>query len=170
MGAREDEDEALGQRRRDAAWRTHFPGSSIDDGIGSVGTAELVLVRAPRLRAAWAKLIIRKDYPRRFIALPGGDLPLHEAHHLLPPDRPRCIRPFLNPMTLAEMRSIGLAFNWGTFLGWSAVVGAVDWTVTAPMYLGGVAWCVVYDTIYAHQVYSRRLLSGRCDALKARTG
>ena len=46
----------------------------------------------------------------------------------------------------------GLAFNWGAFLGWSAVTGAVDWAVTLPMYIGGTLWCVMYDTIYAHQV------------------
>lgn len=46
----------------------------------------------------------------------------------------------------------GLAFNWGALLGWSAVAGSVDWSVAAPLYAGGIAWCVLYDTIYAHQV------------------
>jgi 4-hydroxybenzoate polyprenyltransferase len=46
----------------------------------------------------------------------------------------------------------GLAFNWGALLGWSAVSGAVDWVICLPLYAGGVAWTLVYDTIYAHQV------------------
>jgi len=46
----------------------------------------------------------------------------------------------------------GLAFNWGTLLGWSAVAGAVNWSVCLPLYAGGVFWTLVYDTIYAHQV------------------
>ncbi|KAJ9122111.1 hypothetical protein QFC24_004338 [Naganishia onofrii] len=46
---------------------------------------------------------------------------------------------------------LGLAFNWGALLGWSAVAGSVDWSVAAPLYAGGIAWCVLYDTIYAHQ-------------------
>lgn len=45
-----------------------------------------------------------------------------------------------------------MTFNWGAFLGWSAVVGAVDWTIATPMYVGGVLWGIMYDTIYAHQV------------------
>ena len=45
----------------------------------------------------------------------------------------------------------GLAFNWGAFLGWSAVSGAVHWPVAGALYAGGVFWTLVYDTIYAHQ-------------------
>ena len=46
---------------------------------------------------------------------------------------------------------IGLAFNWGALLGWSAVAGAVHWPVAVPLYAGGVLWTLVYDSIYAHQ-------------------
>jgi len=46
----------------------------------------------------------------------------------------------------------GLAFNWGALLGWSAVAGAVNWSVCLPLYAGGVCWTLVYDSIYAHQV------------------
>ena len=45
----------------------------------------------------------------------------------------------------------GLAFNWGAFLGWSAVSGVVHWPVAGALYAGGVFWTLVYDTIYAHQ-------------------
>lgn len=37
-------------------------------------------------------------------------------------------------------------------LGSSAVLGATDWKVALPLYAGSVAWTIVYDTIYAHQV------------------
>jgi 4-hydroxybenzoate polyprenyltransferase len=53
----------------------------------------------------------------------------------------------------------GLAFNWGAMLGWSAVAGAVDWSVALPLYAGGIAWTVMYDTIYAHQVSRFSVLS-----------
>ena len=46
----------------------------------------------------------------------------------------------------------GLAFNWGALLGWSAVAGAVNWSVALPLYAGGICWTLVYDSIYAHQV------------------
>ncbi|KAG6832933.1 hypothetical protein H0H92_004817 [Tricholoma furcatifolium] len=49
-------------------------------------------------------------------------------------------------------KAVGLAFNWGALLGWSAVAGTVNWAVCLPLYAGGVCWTLVYDSIYAHQV------------------
>jgi hypothetical protein len=49
---------------------------------------------------------------------------------------------------------LGLTFNWGALLGWAAVRGECDWAVVAPLYLAGVSWTLVYDTIYAHQASS----------------
>lgn len=46
---------------------------------------------------------------------------------------------------------LGATFNWGALLGYSAVSGAVEPAVCAPLYLGSLLWTVVYDTIYAHQ-------------------
>jgi 4-hydroxybenzoate polyprenyltransferase len=45
---------------------------------------------------------------------------------------------------------LGLAFNWGALLGWAAVHGRLDAAPVA-LYLGGIAWTLAYDTIYAHQ-------------------
>jgi 4-hydroxybenzoate polyprenyltransferase len=45
---------------------------------------------------------------------------------------------------------LGLAFNWGALLGWAAVHGRLDPAPVA-LYLGGIAWTLAYDTIYAHQ-------------------
>ncbi|KAK9191329.1 hypothetical protein WN943_019941 [Citrus x changshan-huyou] len=46
---------------------------------------------------------------------------------------------------------LGLTFNWGALLGWAAVKGSLDLAVVFPMYISGVFWTLVYDTIYAHQ-------------------
>lgn len=49
---------------------------------------------------------------------------------------------------------LGMTFNWGAILGWVAVRGGgenIDWTVVGPLYVAGIAWTVVYDTLYAHQ-------------------
>ncbi|XP_028173411.1 4-hydroxybenzoate polyprenyltransferase, mitochondrial, partial [Ostrinia furnacalis] len=46
---------------------------------------------------------------------------------------------------------LGATFNWGALLGYSAVQGTIDPAVCGPLYLGALAWTVVYDTIYAHQ-------------------
>jgi 4-hydroxybenzoate polyprenyltransferase len=45
---------------------------------------------------------------------------------------------------------LGLAFNWGALMGWTAVLGRLD---LAPLvlYAGAVCWTIGYDTIYAHQ-------------------
>ena len=47
---------------------------------------------------------------------------------------------------------VGLAFNWGALLGWPAMVGSSELSVTLPLYAAGVCWTLIYDTIYAHQV------------------
>ena len=45
---------------------------------------------------------------------------------------------------------LGLAFNWGALVGYAAVTGTLSWATVA-LYAGGVAWTLVYDTIYAMQ-------------------
>lgn len=49
---------------------------------------------------------------------------------------------------------LGLVFNWGALLGYSAILGHCDWSIVLPLYLGGVSWTMIYDTLYAHQVFS----------------
>ncbi|KAH9973075.1 4-hydroxybenzoate polyprenyl transferase [Lactifluus volemus] len=61
------------------------------------------------------------------------------------------IYPFMKRITYWPQAVLGLAFNWGALLGWSAVTGALHWPVTGSLYAGGVLWTLVYDSIYAHQ-------------------
>lgn len=61
------------------------------------------------------------------------------------------VYPLMKRITHWPQAVLGLAFNWGALLGWSAVGGSVDWSVCLPLYAGGVAWTLVYDSIYAHQ-------------------
>ncbi|KZW03692.1 4-hydroxybenzoate polyprenyl transferase [Exidia glandulosa HHB12029] len=61
------------------------------------------------------------------------------------------VYPFMKRVTYWPQFVLGLAFNWGALLGWSAVAGSVDWAVALPLYAGGVCWTLLYDTIYAHQ-------------------
>jgi len=53
-----------------------------------------------------------------------------------------------------------MAFNWGALLGWSAIQGSCDWSVCIPLYLAGISWTLVYDTIYAHQDKKDDLIVG----------
>lgn len=60
------------------------------------------------------------------------------------------IYPFAKRFTWWPQIFLGLAFNWGVMLAYAAHMGGVD---PAPVvaWLGGIAWTIFYDTIYAHQ-------------------
>ncbi|KAI8850419.1 UbiA prenyltransferase family-domain-containing protein [Chytridium lagenaria] len=59
--------------------------------------------------------------------------------------------PLMKRITNWPQAVLGLTFNWGALLGWSAVLGACNWSVVVPLYFSGVCWTLVYDTIYALQ-------------------
>ncbi|KAG9290758.1 hypothetical protein G9A89_011721 [Geosiphon pyriformis] len=61
------------------------------------------------------------------------------------------IYPYMKRVTYWPQLFLGFAFNWGALLGWPAMLGSSDWSVTLPLYASGVCWTLVYDTIYAHQ-------------------
>ncbi|MCA0301725.1 MAG: 4-hydroxybenzoate octaprenyltransferase [Proteobacteria bacterium] len=60
------------------------------------------------------------------------------------------IYPTMKRFTWWPQFVLGLAFNWGALVGYAAVTGALSWATVA-LYVGGVAWTLVYDTIYAMQ-------------------
>ncbi|XP_037251937.1 4-hydroxybenzoate polyprenyltransferase, mitochondrial isoform X1 [Falco rusticolus] len=59
--------------------------------------------------------------------------------------------PLMKRITYWPQLVLGLTFNWGALLGWSAIKGSCEWSVCLPLYLAGVMWTLLYDTIYAHQ-------------------
>ncbi|KAM6159520.1 4-hydroxybenzoate polyprenyltransferase, mitochondrial [Erethizon dorsatum] len=59
--------------------------------------------------------------------------------------------PLMKRITYWPQLALGLTFNWGALLGWSAVKGSCDPSVCLPLYFAGVMWTLIYDTIYAHQ-------------------
>jgi 4-hydroxybenzoate polyprenyltransferase len=63
---------------------------------------------------------------------------------------PVAIYPFAKRFTWWPQVFLGIAFNWGALLAWAAHQGNLS---LAPilLYLGGIAWTLFYDTIYAHQ-------------------
>jgi 4-hydroxybenzoate polyprenyltransferase len=58
--------------------------------------------------------------------------------------------PFMKRITYWPQVFLGLNFNWGALVGWTAVAGSLGWPPLL-LYLGGVFWTIGYDTIYAHQ-------------------
>ncbi len=60
------------------------------------------------------------------------------------------IYPFMKRITHWPQAVLGLVFNWGALMGWSALEQSLS---LAPLllYAGCVLWTIGYDTIYAHQ-------------------
>ncbi|MGE0658322.1 MAG: 4-hydroxybenzoate octaprenyltransferase [Reyranellaceae bacterium] len=60
------------------------------------------------------------------------------------------IYPLMKRITDWPQLVLGFAFNWGALLGWAVLRGEIGWPAIA-LYAGGIAWTLVYDTIYAMQ-------------------
>ncbi|MEP2890627.1 4-hydroxybenzoate octaprenyltransferase [Tateyamaria sp.] len=63
---------------------------------------------------------------------------------------PVAIYPFAKRFTWWPQMFLGLAFNWGALLAWTAHTGSLA-APAVVLYLAGIAWTLFYDTIYAHQ-------------------
>jgi 4-hydroxybenzoate polyprenyltransferase len=59
--------------------------------------------------------------------------------------------PLMKRYTYFPQAILGLAMNWGALLGWNEVIGTCSLVPVLPLYLGGVFWTLVYDTIYGYQ-------------------
>ncbi len=76
------------------------------------------------------------------------------------------IYPFMKRVTYWPQFFLGLAFNWGALLGFSAVAGKIG-PAALSLYAGGIFWTLAYDTIYAHQDKEEDALIGvKSSALK----
>ncbi len=60
------------------------------------------------------------------------------------------VYPLMKRFTDWPQLVLGFAFNWGALLGWAVLRGEIGWPAVA-LYVGGIAWTLVYDTIYAMQ-------------------
>jgi 4-hydroxybenzoate polyprenyltransferase len=60
------------------------------------------------------------------------------------------VYPTMKRLTSWPQLVLGLAYNWGALVGYAALTGTISWATVA-LYIGGVAWTMVYDTIYAMQ-------------------
>ena len=58
--------------------------------------------------------------------------------------------PLMKRLTWWPQAFLGLTFNWGALMGWSAITGQIS-LASLCLYGGGVMWTLGYDTIYAHQ-------------------
>jgi len=75
--------------------------------------------------------------------------------------------PVMKRFTYYPQFVLGLAFNWGALMGWSAITGSCNWSVVLPLYAAGISWTMIYDTIYAHQdKYDDVILGVKSTAIK----
>ncbi|PIV77587.1 MAG: 4-hydroxybenzoate octaprenyltransferase [Rhodobacteraceae bacterium CG17_big_fil_post_rev_8_21_14_2_50_63_15] len=63
---------------------------------------------------------------------------------------PVAIYPFAKRFTWWPQVFLGIAFNWGALLAWTAHAGRLE-APAVLLYFAGIAWTLFYDTIYAHQ-------------------
>ncbi|KAA3677561.1 4-hydroxybenzoate polyprenyltransferase [Paragonimus westermani] len=68
--------------------------------------------------------------------------------------------PLFKRFTYWPQLILGFAFNWGALLGYSSVIGHVDPLICIPLYIAGINWTLVYDTVYAFQDIEDDLLIG----------
>lgn len=63
---------------------------------------------------------------------------------------PVAIYPFAKRFTWWPQVFLGIAFNWGALLVWTAHAGSLGLPAVV-LFASGIAWTLFYDTIYAHQ-------------------
>lgn len=62
------------------------------------------------------------------------------------------VYPLMKRITYWPQFMLGMTFNYGALLGWCATQGTINLSACLPLYVAGISWTIVYDTIYAHQV------------------
>ena len=58
--------------------------------------------------------------------------------------------PLMKRITWWPQLFLGITFNWGALLGWTAMTNNIS-IYSIVLYIGCVFWTIGYDTIYAHQ-------------------
>jgi 4-hydroxybenzoate polyprenyltransferase len=61
------------------------------------------------------------------------------------------VYPLMKRYTKWPQLILGLTFNWGCWVGYTAVHDVVNYYHIFPLYFSGVCWTLVYDTIYGYQ-------------------
>lgn len=69
------------------------------------------------------------------------------------------VYPLMKRITWWPQLFLGVTFNFGALMGWSAVTGTVGLAALC-LYVAGIFWTLGYDTIYAHQDIEDDALAG----------
>ncbi len=60
------------------------------------------------------------------------------------------VYPLMKRLTWWPQAFLGITFNFGVLMGWSAISGVIS-LASLLIYIGAILWTIGYDTIYAHQ-------------------
>ncbi len=102
---------------------------------GAIGTAQALLFLA-FLSAIGLAVLLQFNAMTVWVGM--GSLPLVAVY------------PLMKRVTHWPQAVLGLTFNWGALVGWTAVRGTLD-APAVVLYIAGLFWTLGYDTIYAHQ-------------------
>ena len=83
-------------------------------------------------------LVVLLNFNQFTIVLALGSMPLAFTY------------PLMKRYTYWPQLFLGITFNYGLILGWTAIRGGID-TVAIIFYLGAIFWTLAYDTIYGYQ-------------------
>src|SRR6056300_346203 len=83
-------------------------------------------------------LLVLLNFNYFTIILALGSMPLAFTYHLI------------KRLTYWPQLFLGITFNYGLILGWTAVYGKIDF-IPLIFYIGAIFWTLGYDTIYGYQ-------------------
>lgn len=72
------------------------------------------------------------------------------------------VYPLMKRYTYWPQFVLGLTFNWGVWVGYSAIFDSINYMACAPLYGAGVCWTLIYDTIYGYQDRTDDAKIGMC--------
>ena len=102
------------------------------------GKISITLGLAYSLILCFLALLVLINFNKLTIILALGSMPLAFTY------------PLMKRFTYWPQLFLGITFNYGLILGWTAVKGQID-IVTIIFYLGAIFWTLGYDTIYGFQ-------------------
>lgn len=111
---------------------------------GALGAREALLFLGALLTIGFAILV---QMPMLTIVLGVASLPLIALY------------PLMKRVTWWPQLFLGVTFNFGAPMGWSAQTGTLA-PAAFLLYAGGIFWTLAYDTIYAHQDIEDDALAG----------
>ena len=102
------------------------------------GKISLTLAIFYSLTLCFLALLVLLNFNKFTIILAIGSMPLAFTY------------PLMKRFTYWPQLFLGITFNYGLILGWTAITGQID-IIPIIFYIGAIFWTLGYDTIYGYQ-------------------